>query len=73
MTCCGSGAKHFGPDPGARLVNLDLRGRAHDHGRAGKAIMGMVSHRANRRAVVAAQRAIESPLLEASVHGAQGV
>ena len=55
------------------LVNLDfadVRTIMQSHG---KAIMGTGIAQGESRAVVAAQRAIESPLLEASVHGAQGV
>src|SRR5437763_4815244 len=55
------------------LVNLDfadVRTIMQSHG---KAIMGTGLAQGESRAVVAAQRAIESPLLEASVHGAQGV
>jgi cell division protein FtsZ len=55
------------------LVNLDFADVRTIMSGQGKAIMGTGLAQGESRAVVAAQRAIESPLLEASVHGAQGV
>jgi cell division protein FtsZ len=55
------------------LVNLDFADVRTIMRSQGKAIMGTGLAQGESRAVVAAQRAIESPLLEASVHGAQGV
>jgi len=55
------------------LVNLDFADVRTIMSSQGKAIMGTGVAQGEARAVVAAQRAIESPLLEASVHGAQGV
>ena len=55
------------------LVNLDFADVRTIMQSQGKAIMGTGIAEGESRAVVAAQRAIESPLLEASVHGAQGV
>src|SRR6266571_3702352 len=55
------------------LVNLDFADVRTIMRGQGKAIMGTGVAQGEARAVVAAQRAIESPLLEASVHGAQGV
>lgn len=55
------------------LVNLDFADVRTIMRSQGKAIMGTGVAQGESRAVVAAQRAIESPLLEASVHGAQGV
>src|SRR5215470_390528 len=55
------------------LVNLDFADVRTIMQSQGKAIMGTGIAQGESRAVVAAQRAIESPLLEASVHGAQGV
>jgi len=55
------------------LINLDFADvRTIMTGR-GKAIMGTGEADEAQGAVAAAQRAIESPLLEASVHGARGV
>jgi cell division protein FtsZ len=55
------------------LVNLDFADVRTIMTGQGKAIMGTGIAEGESRAVLAAQRAIESPLLEASVHGAQGV
>ena len=55
------------------LVNLDFADVRTIMTARGKAIMGTGVAQGESSAVVAAQRAIESPLLEASVHGAQGV
>lgn len=55
------------------LVNLDFADVRTIMHSQGKAIMGTGIAEGDTRAVVAAQRAIDSPLLEASVHGAQGV
>ena len=55
------------------LVNLDFADVRTIMRGQGKALMGTAIAQGESRAVVAAQRAIESPLLEASVHGAQGV
>jgi cell division protein FtsZ len=55
------------------LVNLDFADVRTIMTSQGKAIMGTGLAQGESRAVAAAQRAIESPLLEASVHGARGV
>ncbi|MGE3541057.1 MAG: cell division protein FtsZ [Candidatus Tectimicrobiota bacterium] len=55
------------------LVNLDFADVRTIMRSQGKAIMGTGLAQGDSRAAMAAQRAIESPLLEASVHGAQGV
>lgn len=55
------------------LVNLDFADVRTIMRNQGKAIMGTGLAQGESRAGMAAQRAIESPLLEASVHGAQGV
>jgi cell division protein FtsZ len=55
------------------LVNLDFADVRTIMRSQGKAVMGTGLAQGESRASVAAQRAIESPLLEASVHGAQGV
>jgi cell division protein FtsZ len=55
------------------LVNLDFADVRTIMINRGKAIMGTGTAQGETRAVVAAQRAIDSPLLEASMHGAQGV
>lgn len=55
------------------LVNLDFADVRTIMRSQGKAIMGTGLAQGDSRAAMAAQRAIDSPLLEASVHGAQGV
>jgi cell division protein FtsZ len=55
------------------LVNLDFADVRTIMINRGKAIMGTGTAQGETRAVVAAQRAIDSPLLEASMHGAQDV
>ena len=55
------------------LINLDFADvKSVLHG-AGSALMGIGSARGEDRAVVAAEQAISSPLLEASIDGAHGV
>ncbi len=55
------------------LINLDFADvKSVMHG-AGSALMGIGSARGENRAVAAAEEAISSPLLEASIEGAHGV
>jgi cell division protein FtsZ len=55
------------------LINLDFADVKSVMSGAGSALMGIGSSRGDGRAVEAAQKAINSPLLEASMDGAQGV
>jgi len=55
------------------LINLDFADVKSVMSEAGSALMGIGSARGEGRAVEAAQKAINSPLLEASMDGAQGV
>jgi cell division protein FtsZ len=55
------------------LINLDFADVRTIMSGRGKAIMGTGEANESHGAAAAAQRAIESPLLEASVHGARGV
>ena len=55
------------------LINLDFADVKSVMSGAGSALMGIGSARGDERAVQAAQMAISSPLLEASIDGAQGV
>ena len=55
------------------LINLDFADVKSVLSGAGSALMGIGSSRGEGRAVQAAQKAINSPLLEASMDGAQGV
>ncbi|HVD13285.1 MAG TPA: cell division protein FtsZ [Actinomycetota bacterium] len=55
------------------LINLDFADVRATMREAGTALMGIGQARGEDRAVVAAQEAISSPLLEASVDGARGV
>jgi cell division protein FtsZ len=55
------------------LINLDFADVKSVMSGAGSALMGIGSSRGEGRAVQAAQKAINSPLLEASMDGAQGV
>ncbi|MFZ5852766.1 MAG: cell division protein FtsZ [Actinomycetota bacterium] len=55
------------------LINLDFADVKSVMSNAGSALMGIGSARGEDRAVVAAQMAISSPLLEASIEGAHGV
>ncbi|MGH3569006.1 MAG: cell division protein FtsZ [Pseudonocardia sp.] len=55
------------------LINLDFADVKSVMSGAGSALMGIGSARGEGRAVQAAQKAINSPLLEASMDGAQGV
>jgi cell division protein FtsZ len=55
------------------LINLDFADVKSVMSGAGSALMGIGSARGEGRAVQAAERAINSPLLEASMDGAQGV
>ncbi|MGI8682706.1 MAG: cell division protein FtsZ [Mycobacteriales bacterium] len=55
------------------LINLDFADVKSVMSGAGSALMGIGSARGEDRAAVAAEMAIASPLLEASVDGAQGV
>src|SRR5881398_1677531 len=55
------------------LINLDFADVKSVMNGAGSALMGIGSARGDDRAVVAAEMAISSPLLEASIDGAHGV
>jgi cell division protein FtsZ len=55
------------------LINLDFADVKSVMSGAGSALMGIGSARGEGRAVTAAQKAINSPLLEASMDGAHGV
>jgi len=55
------------------LINLDFADVKSVMSGAGSALMGIGSARGEDRAVEAAERAISSPLLEASIEGAHGV
>jgi cell division protein FtsZ len=55
------------------LINLDFADVKSVMSGAGSALMGIGSARGENRAVEAAQKAINSPLLEASMEGAHGV
>jgi cell division protein FtsZ len=55
------------------LINLDFADVKSVMNGAGSALMGIGSARGDDRAVVAAEMAISSPLLEASMDGARGV
>ena len=55
------------------LINLDFADVKSVMHEAGSALMGIGSARGDDRAVEAAERAISSPLLEASIEGAHGV
>jgi cell division protein FtsZ len=55
------------------LINLDFADVKAVMAGAGSALMGIGSARGDDRAVVAAEMAISSPLLEASIDGAHGV
>ncbi|SHK85489.1 cell division protein FtsZ [Pseudonocardia thermophila] len=55
------------------LINLDFADVKSVMSGAGSALMGIGSARGENRAVTAASKAINSPLLEASMDGAQGV
>jgi cell division protein FtsZ len=55
------------------LINLDFADVRTIMAGRGKAIMGTGTTQGEAGAVAAAQRAIDSPLLESSVHGARGV
>ncbi len=55
------------------LINLDFADVRTVMNDAGSALMGIGTARGDRRAVEAAKLAVSSPLLEASIDGAQGV
>src|ERR687886_695300 len=55
------------------LINLDFADVKSVMSGAGSALMGIGSARGDNRSVAAAEAAISSPLLEASIDGAQGV
>src|SRR6188472_3463061 len=55
------------------LINLDFADVKSVMSEAGSALMGIGSARGDDRAVAAAEMAISSPLLEASIEGAHGV
>ncbi|SBW25707.1 cell division protein FtsZ [Protofrankia symbiont of Coriaria ruscifolia] len=55
------------------LINLDFADVKTVMSHAGSALMGIGRARGDDRAIVAAEQAIASPLLEASMDGAQGV
>lgn len=55
------------------LINLDFADVKSVMSQAGSALMGIGHGTGENRAVIAAQQAIESPLLEVSIDGARGV
>ncbi|MCA9308985.1 cell division protein FtsZ [Candidatus Saccharibacteria bacterium] len=55
------------------LINLDFADVKSIMSKAGSALMGIGQGSGENRAVIAAQQAIESPLLEVSIDGARGV
>lgn len=55
------------------LINLDFADVKSVMSNAGSALMGIGNGSGENRAVIAAQQAIESPLLEVSIDGARGV
>jgi cell division protein FtsZ len=55
------------------LINLDFADVKTVMSKAGSALMGIGRSSGDNRAVVAAQQAIESPLLEVSIDGARGI
>lgn len=55
------------------LINLDFADIKSVMSQAGSALMGIGHGTGENRAVIAAQQAIESPLLEVSIDGARGV
>lgn len=55
------------------LINLDFADVKSVMAQAGSALMGIGHGSGENRAVIAAQQAIESPLLEVSIDGARGV
>lgn len=55
------------------LINLDFADVKSVMSDAGSALMGIGSARGEQRAAVAAEMAVSSPLLEASIEGARGV
>lgn len=55
------------------LINLDFADVKSIMSKAGSALMGIGTGSGENRAVIAAQQAIESPLLEVSIDGARGV
>src|SRR5206468_4153062 len=55
------------------LINLDFADVKSVMSGAGSALMGIGSARGDNRALLAAEQAIASPLLEASMEGAHGV
>ncbi len=55
------------------LINLDFADVKTVMSKAGSALMGIGRSGGENRAVVAAQQAIESPLLEVSIDGARGI
>lgn len=55
------------------LINLDFADVKSVMSKAGSALMGIGHGSGENRAVIAAQQAIESPLLEVSIDGARGV
>lgn len=55
------------------LINLDFADVKTVMSKAGSALMGIGRASGENRAVVAAQQAIESPLLEVSIDGARGI
>src|SRR5687767_12364894 len=67
----GSGITDLITTPG--LINLDFADVKSVMSGAGSALMGIGSARGDNRAVEAAEMAISSPLLEASIDGAHGV
>lgn len=66
-----SGISELITTPG--LINVDFADVKSIMSDAGSALMGIGSARGERRAAVAAELAVSSPLLEASIEGARGV
>ncbi len=67
------GVRHHRPDHHPGLINLDFADVKSVMSNAGSALMGIGSARGEDRARQAAEQAISSPLLEASIDGARGV
>jgi cell division protein FtsZ len=68
---CVSGITDLITTPG--LINLDFADVKSVMANAGSALMGIGSARGEDRSVAAAEMAVSSPLLEASIDGAHGV
>ena len=71
--CCRASRASPTSSPRPGLINLDFADVKSVMSGAGSALMGIGSARGDDRAVEAAEMAISSPLLEASIDGAHGV